>query len=63
MISLILAAMIATPAPQAVQATLQSCGPENGRFVCRYVVPDIEIVPLPGNDIVADAPVAVLGSR
>lgn len=63
MISLFLAAMIAAPAPQAVQATLQSCGPENGRFVCRYVVPDIEIVPLPGNDIVADAPATVLGSR
>ncbi|WP_029417238.1 hypothetical protein [Brevundimonas bacteroides] len=60
MISLILAAMIAAPAPQAVQATLQSCAMEGGRWVCRYAVPDIEIVPLPGDNIVADAPAAVL---
>jgi hypothetical protein len=63
MLSLILAAMIAAPAPQAVQATLQSCAMEGGRWVCRYAVPDIEIVPLPGNDVVADAPAAILGTR
>lgn len=61
MLSLIFAAMIAAPAPQAVQATLQSCAMEGGRWVCRYAVPDIEIVPLPGNDVVADAPAAILG--
>lgn len=60
MISLILAAMLAAPASQAVQATLQSCAMEGGRWVCRYAVPDIEIVPLPGDNIVADAPAAVL---
>jgi hypothetical protein len=67
MLSLILAAFIAAPAslsgPQAVQATLQSCAMEGGRWVCRYAVPDIEIVPLPGNDIVADAPSVILGVR
>lgn len=67
MISLILAAMIAAPGPaletQAVQATLQSCAMEGGRWVCRYAVPDIEIVPLPGNDVVANAPDVVLGER
>lgn len=67
MISLLLAAVISTPlagpAPQAVQATLQSCAMEGGRWVCRYAVPDIEIVPLPGNDVVADAPAAILGVR
>jgi hypothetical protein len=47
---------------QAVQATLQSCALENGRYVCRYAVPDIVIVPVPGTDIVADAPAVVLGS-
>ncbi|MBU1345984.1 MAG: hypothetical protein KKA16_03415 [Alphaproteobacteria bacterium] len=46
---------------QAVQATLQSCAMENGRWVCRYAVPDIEIVPIPGNDIVATAPASILG--
>lgn len=67
MISLIFAAVLAAPisapAPQAVQATLQSCAMEGGRWVCRYAVPDIEIVPLPGNDVVADAPAAILGER
>jgi hypothetical protein len=63
MISLILAAIIAAPAPQAVQATLQSCAMEGGRWVCRYAVPDIEIVPLPGDNVVADAPAAILTSR
>lgn len=73
MISLLLAALLVAPAPasvapsstgpQAVQATLQSCAMEAGRWVCRYAVPDIEIVPLPGNDIVADAPAVVLGER
>ena len=58
-------ALFAGPAlvePQAVQATLQSCALENGRYVCRYAVPDIVIVPVPGTDIVADAPGVVLGS-
>ena len=67
MISLILAAVLAAPVsgppPQAVQATLQSCAMEGGRWVCRYAVPDIEIVPLPGNDVVADAPASILGVR
>lgn len=64
MIGMILA-LLAGPAitgPQAVQATLQSCALENGRYVCRYAVPDIVIVPVPGTDIVADAPAVVLGS-
>lgn len=64
MISLMFA-LLAGPAlvePQAVQATLQSCALENGRYVCRYAVPDIVIVPVPGTDIVADAPAVVLGS-
>ena len=64
MISLMFA-LLAGPAlvePQAVQATLQSCALENGRYVCRYAVPDIVIVPVPGTDIVADAPAIVLGS-
>ena len=65
MISLILA-LLATPAAlpegQAVQASLQSCALENGRYVCRYAVPDILIVPVPGTNIVADAPATVLGS-
>jgi hypothetical protein len=67
MLSLLLAAFIAAPVslsePQAVQATLQSCAMEGGRWVCRYAVPDIEIVPLPGNDVVADAPSVILGVR
>lgn len=50
----------AAPAPQAIQATLQSCAVENGRYVCRYAVPDIMIVPVPGTNIVADAPAVVL---
>ncbi len=66
MLNLLLAAAIIAPspvsAPQAVQAQLQSCAMEGGRWVCRYAVPDIEIVPLPGADIVADAPAAVLTS-
>ena len=59
-------ALLAGPAlveSQAVQATLQSCALENGRYVCRYAVPDIVIVPVPGTDIVADAPAIVLGGR
>lgn len=63
MISLILAAILAAPAPQAVQATLQSCAMEGGRWVCRYAVPDIEIVPLPGENIVTEAPAVVLGEE
>lgn len=57
-------ALLSGPAPvepQAVQATLQSCALERGRYVCRYAVPDIVIVPVPGTDIVADAPAVVLG--
>lgn len=57
-------ALLSGPAlvePQAVQATLQSCALEHGRYVCRYAVPDIVIVPVPGTDIVADAPAVVLG--
>lgn len=65
MISLMLT-LLAGPMPaaadQAVQATLQSCAMEGGRWVCRYAVPDIEIVPIPGSDIVTDAPAIVLGS-
>lgn len=64
MISLMFA-LIAGPAlveTQAVQAQLQSCALENGRYVCRYAVPDIVIVPVPGTDVVADAPAVVLGS-
>lgn len=53
----------APPAPQAIQATLQSCAVENGRYVCRYAVPDIMIVPVPGTNIVADAPAVVLGGE
>lgn len=63
MISLMFA-LIASPmavsADQAVQATLQSCSMEGGRWVCRYAVPDIEIVPIPGSDIVANAPATIL---
>lgn len=47
---------------QAVSATLQSCAMEGGRWVCRYAVPDIEIVPIPDNNIVTDAPATVLGA-
>lgn len=70
MISLMLALLapsVVTPmagsaAPaQAVQATLQSCAMEGGRWVCRYAVPDIEIVPIPGDNVVADAPAVLLG--
>ena len=46
---------------QAIQATLQSCAVENNRYVCRYAVPDVVIVPVPGTNIVADAPSVVLG--
>lgn len=65
MISLMIA-LVASPMAlsggQAVQAALQSCALENGRYVCRYAVPDILIVPVPGTNIVADAPATVLGS-
>ncbi len=64
MLGLMLALFVmpaAEAAPQAVQATLQSCSMEGGRWVCRYAVPDIEIVPIPGSDIVADAPASILG--
>ncbi len=64
MISLMFA-LLAGPAvaeTQAVQAEFQACALENGRYVCRYVVPDIVIVPVPGSNITADAPAAVLGS-
>lgn len=51
MIGLMLALAIAAPAPasQAVQATLQSCAMEQGRWVCRYQVPDVEIIPFTGD--------------
>jgi hypothetical protein len=58
----LLANVAAMPESQAVQASLQSCALENGRYVCRYAVPDILIVPVPGTNIVADAPAAILGS-
>ena len=64
MISLMFA-LLAVPAmveTQAVQATLQSCALESGRYVCRYAVPDIVIVPIPGSDIVTEAPAAILGA-
>ncbi len=63
MISLMFA-LLASPAVevQAIQATLQSCEVESGRYVCRYAVPDIMIVPVPGTNIVADAPAVILGS-
>ncbi|WP_426050984.1 hypothetical protein [Brevundimonas sp. SL161] len=65
MISLMLALLtgpVPAAADQAVHATLQSCAMEGGRWVCRYAVPDIEIVPIPGSDIVTDAPAAILGA-
>ena len=58
-------ALLASPAAagtQAIQATLQSCEIESGRYVCRYAVPDIVIVPIPGTNTVADAPAVILGS-
>lgn len=58
----LLAGPMPAAADQAVQATLQSCSMEGGRWVCRYAVPDIEIVPIPGSDIVTDAPAAILGA-
>lgn len=64
MISLLFA-LLAGPAAaetQAVQAQLQSCALENGRYVCRYAVPDIMIVPAPGTDIVAEAPAVILSN-
>ncbi len=68
MLSLMLALLATAPAsttvaapPQAVSATLQSCAMEGGRWVCRYAVPDIEIVPIPDSNIVANAPDSVLG--
>ena len=64
MISLMFA-MLANPMlpleGQAIQATLQSCAVENNRYVCRYAVPDVVIVPVQGTNIVADAPSVVLG--
>ncbi len=59
MIGLMLALAVAGPAAalhtapstapsQAVQATLQSCAMEQGRWVCRYQVPDVEIIPFTG---------------
>lgn len=64
MISLMIALLVSPAAvgPQAVQAQLQSCALENGRYVCRYAVPDIMIVPVPGSDIVAEAPAVVLSN-
>jgi len=48
MFGLMLALIATTPAPQAVQATLESCAMEQGRWVCRYQVPSIEIIPFTG---------------
>ncbi len=63
MISLMFALLASSAANgQAVQATLQSCALENNRYVCRYAVPDIVIVPVPGTNITADAPAAIIGS-
>jgi|GEM_PF-923824 len=65
MISLMFALLVSpasVPADQAVSATLQSCAMEGGRWVCRYAVPDIEIVPVPDSNIVTDAPASILGS-
>lgn len=58
----LLAGPLVTTEGQAVSATLQSCAMEGGRWVCRYAVPDIEIVPIPDSNIVTDAPAAVLGA-
>jgi hypothetical protein len=58
----LLAGPAAAPGSQAVSATLQSCAMEGGRWVCRYAVPDIEIVPVPDSNVVTDAPAAVLGA-
>lgn len=64
MISLMfaLATMPVALEAQAVQAEFQACALENGRYVCRYVVPDIVIVPVPGTNVTAEAPATVLGS-
>lgn len=45
MIELLLTLIVASPAQEA-QATLQSCQQEEGRWVCRYQMPDVEIVPM-----------------
>jgi len=62
MIALMLAlyAGVSSPGPQAVQATLQSCAMEQDRWVCRYQVPNIEIIPFTG-DAAALEPTARLG--
>lgn len=44
MIELLLTLIVAAPAQEA-QATLQSCQLEEGRWVCRYQMPALEIVP------------------
>lgn len=63
MISLMFALLASSAANgQAVQATLQSCALENNRYVCRYAVPDIVIVPVPGSNITAEAPASIVGS-
>ena len=64
MIGLMFALLVSPAAAgtQAIQATLQSCEIESGRYVCRYAVPDIVIVPIPGTNTVADAPAVILGS-
>lgn len=39
---------------QAVKANLDSCAMEQGRWVCRYTVPDVEIIPFVGSPSEAD---------
>lgn len=48
MIALMLALTVLTPQeqPQEARATLQGCRMEDGRWVCRYQMPEIEIVPV-----------------
>jgi len=48
MIALLLTLMAPAPPTQAVQATLQSCAMEQGRWVCRYQLPAVEIIPFTG---------------
>lgn len=55
MIGLLIALSAGAPTPQAVQATLQSCAIEQERWVCRYQVPDVEIIPFTGTPGAAGA--------
>jgi len=58
MIALILALIAPAPTTQAVQATLQSCVMEQGRWVCRYQLPPVDIIPYtgPGPEVQPAAP-------